>query len=267
MPPTLDIAMSRRGSGEPVVLLHGIGHRRQAWDPVIGLLERDHEVIAVDLPGFGESPPLPAGQRYDMPTTISNFRSIFADLSLDRPHIVGNSLGGAIALELGARDVVRSVTAISPAGFWTPTDRRYALMLLGSLRLTAMAPEPTLRRIARSPRMRARSMRPIFAHAERFTEREFLDDARNMARSPGYKPTARAGSSYDCHAVPVVPTTIAWGTRDHVLKPRQAEIARRRLPAARHVSLPGCGHVPMIDDPELVAQVIRLGVTRESAAA
>lgn len=267
MAPTLEIATSRHGSGEPVVLLHGIGHRRQAWDPVVGALAEDHEVIAVDLPGFGESPPLPPGLSYDMPTTMDNFRTVFADLGLDRPHVVGNSLGGAIAVELGARDLVRSVTALSPAGFWTPYDRRYALLLLGSLRLTAMAPESTLRRVARSPRLRAQSMRPIFAHPERFTEREFLDDAHNMAHSPGYKPTARAGSAYDCHAVPVVPTTIAWGTRDRVLRPRQAEIARRRLPGARHLSLPGCGHVPMIDDPELVAQVIRLGITRERSAA
>lgn len=267
MASTLDIAISRHGSGAPVVLLHGIGHRRQAWDPIVGLLAEDHEVIAVDLPGFGESPPLPPELTYDMPTTMRNFATVFADLGLDRPHIVGNSLGGAIAIELGARDLVRSVTALSPAGFWTPYDRRYALMLLGSLRLTAMAPAATLRRVARSPRLRARTMRSIFEHPERFTEQEFLDDAHNMARSPGYKPTARAGSTYDCHVVPVVPTTIAWGTRDRVLKPRQAEIARRRLPTARHVSLPGCGHVPMIDDPELVAQVIRIGLTHQSAAA
>ncbi|MDN5853685.1 MAG: alpha/beta hydrolase, partial [Actinomycetia bacterium] len=86
-------------------------------------------------------------------------------------------------------------------------------------------------------------------------------------RAPGYKPTARTAAAYECHAVPVVPTTIAWGTRDRVLPPRQAEIARKRLPSARHITLPGCGHVPMIDDPELITQIIRLGVARESAAA
>ncbi|UYM07192.1 alpha/beta fold hydrolase [Solicola gregarius] len=263
----LDIAMTRTGAGEPVVLLHGIGHRRQAWDPIIELLATDYEVIAVDLPGFGESPGLPPALTYDMATTIENFAQTFADLGLDRPHVVGNSLGGAIALELGAQDLVRSVTALSPGGFWKPYDRKRALLLLGSLRMSAMVPESTLRRIAHSPRLRAQAMRQIVAHPERLTDEQFVADALCMARSPGYKPTARAAAKYDCHAVPVVPTTIAWGTRDRVLPPRQAAIARRRLPAARHLSLPGCGHVPMIDDPELIVQVIRLGVSRQDAAA
>src|SRR5690625_5202389 len=233
----LDLAMTRTGSGEPIVLLHGIGHRRQAWDPVLESLADGYEVVAVDLPGFGESPPLPPELAYDMPTTIENFTRVFADLGLDRPHVVGNSLGGAIALELGARDLVRSVTALSPGGFWKSYDRRRALTLLGSLRMSAMVPEATLRRIARMPRLRAQAMRPIFAHPERLGEDEFLADALSMARAPGYKPTARSASAYDCHAVPVVPTTIAWGTRDRVLPPRQAEIARKRLPASRHISL------------------------------
>ena len=256
----LDIATTRTGSGEPVVLLHGIGHRRQAWAPVIEPLAAQYEVIAIDLPGFGESPDLPDGLAYDMPTTIENFACAFADLGLDRPHVVGNSLGGAIAIELGAHGLARSVTALAPGGFWNAYDRRRALSLLGSLRLSAMVPESALRRIARIPRLRNQAMRPIFAHPERLTEDEFLADALCMARSPGYKPTARAAAAYDCHAVPVVPTTIAWGTRDRVLPPRQARTARKRLPSARHVTLAGCGHVPMIDDPELVAQVIQLGI-------
>lgn len=268
MTPTLDVAMTRRGSGEPVVLLHGIGHRRQAWDPVIDDLAADYDVIAVDLPGFGDSPPLPSGLAYDMATTIANFDSVFADLGIERPHVVGNSLGGAIAIELGARDLVRSVTALSPGGFWrSPSERRYALALLGSLRRSAMIPQPALQRVAKSRFLRAQAMRPIHAHPERLSEQDFLDDARKMASSAGYKPTARSAASYDCHAVPLVPATVAWGTRDRVLKPRQAQIAQQRLPSARHISLPGCGHVPMIDDPALVAQVIRIGLNREAAAA
>ena len=263
----LDIAMSRTGEGEPVVLLHGIGHRRQAWDPVVDALAADYEVITFDLPGFGESPGLPPELTYDMATTIENFANIFAQHGLDRPHIVGNSLGGAIAVELGAAGLVRSVTGLAPGGFWSAYDRRKALLLLGSLRASAMVPEAVLQRISRSPRLRAQAMRPIFAHPERLTAEEFLGDALAMAKAPGYKPTAKAAAKYQCLAVPTVPTTIAWGTRDRVLPPRQAEIARRRLPNARHVSLPGCGHVPMIDDPELVAQVMRLGITQERAAA
>src|SRR5919204_4401253 len=95
------IAYDRHGSGEPLVLIHGIGHRRQVWDPVIPLLGRDFEVIAIDLPGFGESPVPPDGHVYDMPSTADRLDAFFHSLDLDRPHVAGNSLGGAVALELG----------------------------------------------------------------------------------------------------------------------------------------------------------------------
>ena len=59
-----------------------------------------------------------------------------------------------------------------------------------------------------------------------------------------------------------MPTTVAWGTKDRLLWPRQPESARRRIPNAHHVSLPDCGHVPMIDDPSLIIDVIDQTVTR-----
>jgi pimeloyl-ACP methyl ester carboxylesterase len=255
----LDIRYSRTGSGEPLVLIHGIGHRREAWDPVVPLLAADRDVIAVDLPGFGESPGLPAGMVYDMPTTITNFKRFIDDLGIRPPHIAGNSLGGAIALELGAAGLARSVIGLAPAGFWTAAERRYAIALLTSLRMSTRIPDAVLRGIAANPRLRRETIRSIYARPERIDEERFLGDARAMRDAVAFKPTAAAGKRYHCRAVPAVPTTIAWGARDRVLLPRQADIARRRLPKAVHISLPGCGHVPMGDDPELIAEVILRG--------
>jgi pimeloyl-ACP methyl ester carboxylesterase len=255
----LDIRYMRTGSGEPLLLIHGIGHRRQAWDPVVPLLAAEREVIAVDLPGFGESPGLPADMTYDMPTTIANFQDFIDDLGIDSPHIAGNSLGGAIALELGAAGLARSVVALSPAGFWTAAERRYAIALLSSLRMSTKIPEGMLRRIAANPRLRRETTRSIYSRADRIEEERFLGDARAMRDSVAFKPTAAAGKRYHCRAVPTVPMTIAWGKRDRVLLPRQAAIARRRLPRAVHISLPGCGHVPMGDNPELIVEVILRG--------
>ena len=76
-------------------------------------------MIAVDLPGFGVSPALPDGLSYDLPTTTAVFGAFCEALELDRPHVAGNSLGGLLALELGREKLVRSVTALSPAGFWS----------------------------------------------------------------------------------------------------------------------------------------------------
>lgn len=255
----LDIRYTRTGTGEPLLLIHGIGHRRQAWDPVVPLLAAEHEVVALDLPGFGESPGLPDGMRYDMSTTIDNFGDFLDDLGVETPHIVGNSLGGAIALELGAAGLARSVVALAPAGFWSKAERRYAIALLSSLRMSAKIPDSVLRRIAANPRLRRETIRSIYARPERIDAARFLGDARAMRDSVGFRPATVAGKRYDCRAVPTVPTTIAWGERDRVLLPRQADLARRRLPRAVHISLPGCGHVPMGDDPELIGEAILRG--------
>lgn len=263
----VDIRYTRSGRGEPLLLVHGIGHRRQAWDPVLGLLTAHHDVIAVDLPGFGESPGLPDGMAYDLPTTVANFRDFYEHLGIDPPHVVGNSLGGALALELGAAGLARTVTALSPAGFWSAGERHYALALLTSLRMTTFVPDVVVRRIAATPRLRREALRPVYAHPERVDAELFLAEARAMRTAVGFAPTAATGRAYSCRAVPDVPVTIAWGDRDRVLLPRQADIARRRLPGAVHVSLPGCGHVPMGDDPELVAELILLGTGRQAAAA
>lgn len=260
---TLEVAVTRVGTGPPVVLVHGIGHRRQAWDPIVPALAEHRDVIAIDLPGFGESPGLPDDMAYDMPTTMDNFAKAFAELGLDRPHVVGNSLGGAIAIELGALDLVRSVTALSPAGFWNAAERQYALTMLNSVRASAMVPDQVLRQASKSSLLRNRAMSPIFAHPERISADSFLTDARLLRSAPAFAPTVRAGRSYNCRAVPVVPTTIAWGEKDRILPPRQVRTARGRIPDARFVRLPGCGHVPMIDDPDLVAQVVLDGTAYE----
>src|SRR5262249_26721367 len=128
----------RRGSGSPLVLLHGIGHRWQAWEPVLDTLANKHDVIALDLPGFGQSSRL---DKYDMPGMIATLNGFFAELGLNRPHVAGNSLGGALALELAAGGHVASATALAPAGFWNRTEKSYALAVLLTHRALSYLPE------------------------------------------------------------------------------------------------------------------------------
>ncbi len=257
---------TRSGRGEPLVLVHGIGHRRQAWDPVLPGLVRHREVIAVDLPGFGDSPPLPAGAAYTVAESVERFAEFFDELGVARPHVAGNSLGGALALELAARDLVSTATALAPAGFWSPLERRWALALLTTTRMSARVPDLVLRRVAADAEMRSSMVRLLYAHPERQDAETFLGDARALKAAAGFGPTARLGRSYLCTAEPAVPTTIAWGTRDRVLPPLQAARARRRLPDATHLALRGCGHVPMLDDPSLVSRVLLAGSAAGLAA-
>jgi pimeloyl-ACP methyl ester carboxylesterase len=254
---TTRLAYTRKGSGEPLVLIHGIGHRRQAWNPVLDRLAETYDVIAVDLAGFGESEPYPAGTDYSMDNACRILAENFAEWGIERPHVAGNSLGGAIALELGARGLARSVTALSPAGFFRHLgDRLQALLLLLVLRVSSLAPMSVLRLVSRSAFGRRIAGLSLYSHPERFDNEAVLGDAIALKQARAFGGTLRAGVHYRFDSPVHVPTTVAWATHDRILRFGQSELARRRLPDAHHVALPHCGHVPMVDDPELVVRVI-----------
>ncbi|MEV0557011.1 MULTISPECIES: alpha/beta fold hydrolase [unclassified Streptomyces] len=257
-PRTVTLAYARVGSGEPLLLLHGIGHHRQAWDPVVDILAAERDVIAVDLPGFGESPALPDGLAHDLPTMNAALSGLCEALELDRPHVAGNSLGGLLALELGREKLVRSVTALSPAGFWSPVERRYAFGLLQAMRAAARSmPLPMVERLSRSAAGRTVLTSSIYARPGRRSPEAVVAETLALAGAQGFAETLRAGGSVQfSDDVPGLPVTVAWGTRDRILVRRQGIRAKQIIPRARLVRLPGCGHVPMNDDPALVARVV-----------
>ncbi|MFJ6655607.1 alpha/beta fold hydrolase [Streptomyces sp. NPDC091377] len=257
-PRTTTVSYARVGIGEPLLLLHGIGHHRQAWDPVVDILATERDVVAVDLPGFGASPSLPGGLAHDLPTTSAVLGALCRALDLDRPHAAGNSLGGLLALEMGRERLVRSVTALSPAGFWTPAERRYAFTVLRGMRHTARRlPVPVVERMARTAAGRTALTSTIYARPARRSPEAVVAETLALARATAFTETLRAGTAVrftdDLAGVPV---TVAWGSRDRLLLRRQGVRAKRTVPQARLVRLPGCGHVPMNDDPALVARVL-----------
>lgn len=253
----MELAFERCGSGTPLVLLHGIGHRRQAWDPVLDRLARHHDVIAVDLPGFGESPPFPPGRAHTMRSLLELLLETLEELGVDRPHVAGNSLGGGLALELAARGSVASATALSPAGFWTPAELRWAMAALRSVRAASRGPEKARHTIAHHRPLRVAAGGLLYGRPGAQDPESLLGDMRALVRASGFDPIAQAASGYSFEpAVLGAPVTIAWGTRDRILLPRQAGRAARQLPDAWHASLPGCGHVPMNDAPDLVARTV-----------
>ncbi|MEU3720154.1 alpha/beta fold hydrolase [Streptomyces californicus] len=257
-PRRVSVAYERTGSGEPLLLLHGIGHHLQAWEPVTRVLAGEREVIAVDLPGFGVSPPLPDGVPYDLPTVASVLGAFCAELGVDRPHVAGNSLGGLIALELGRAGLVRSVTALSPAGFWTEPERRYAFGTLRAMRRAALAmPLPLIERLSRGAAGRTALTSTIYARPGRRSPEAVVAETLALREATGFHATMAAGrgTTFD-QDVKGIPVTVAWGTADRILLRRQGIRAKRVLPDARLVRLPGCGHVPMNDDPALVARVV-----------
>jgi pimeloyl-ACP methyl ester carboxylesterase len=253
----MKVNYDRRGSGSPLVLLHGIGHRWQAWYPVLDLLAERHDVIALDMPGFGESGPMPADIPHSLEGSMRVLARTFDDLGIHRPHVAGNSLGGLITIEAASQGLVASGTALSPAGFWAPRDRVRALATLSMLRAGALAPGPIRSALLENDRLRSGSLKVLYEHPERIGRDDAVADMVALRNSTAFAPTLREGRRFVwAGAQPSVPLTVAWAARDRILPPRQAQQAARQLPNAHHVRLPGCGHVPMIDDPALVAKTI-----------
>src|SRR3954467_1123092 len=147
------LAYERHGSGEPLVLLHGVTHRRQAWYPVLDELAEQREVILVDLPGHGQSPPFELDGLSVKDALRRDFEGFLTDAGLDRPHLAGNSLGGLVALHAGSNGHARSVTALSPAGFWRDeAEFAYTRRFFVGLLARAPPPPPLLRRPPRARR-------------------------------------------------------------------------------------------------------------------
>jgi pimeloyl-ACP methyl ester carboxylesterase len=250
----------REGEGPPLVLLHGIGHHWQGWRPVIEHLAGEFDVIACDSPGFGRSAPLPSAMEPTVTSYADAFEWFFAELGLTRPHVAGNSMGGAIALELARRRAVGSVTALSPAGFWTAAERRFCQLSLGSLAGTPKALRPAMERAARTRAGRVALFSQTFGYPTRLPAEEAVATLRDAWASPIFADALRAFDSYSFQRpddLRHTQVTIAWGERDRLLPYRlQAPRAKKMMPWATHVTL-GAGHVPYYDDPPAVAAAIR----------
>jgi pimeloyl-ACP methyl ester carboxylesterase len=246
------------GEGPDLVLLHGFGGCLEHWNPVVGKLATERHVVAVDLPGFGLSERWGRGRRFSIRHLVDRVEAFLDAVGLEAPAVAGNSLGGVVALELAKRRRASSVTVLSPAAFIDGASKLYVAGMLGGLQGIA--------RVVPSPLVDAAlSVRPIRRAVGGFlvSRPDDLDpsilrsSAQSIRRGPsllfhalGLNYSFRPGDDLD------VPVTVAWGTHDRVLWARQVRRARSVLPAATLVALPGCGHVPMSDDPELVAQVL-----------
>jgi pimeloyl-ACP methyl ester carboxylesterase len=255
------LAHDRLGSGPPLLLLHGIGMCKEVWRPVLPALAREREVVAVDMPGFGASPP--------GPRTVEALAEAVADfaagLGLERPHVAGNSLGGGVALAMGAAGTTRSVCALSPIGFVAGREKAYGRAVLVGTRRISTALAPVAPRLARSAVMRTLLSLHATARPWRIPPEDCALWARAFAEAPAFWELLESLDGWQA-PVPVCPATVAWGERDRLLIfSRQAPRARRRLPGARHVVLRGCGHVPTWDDPEQVASVL-LSASRPAEA-
>jgi len=247
-PPRAPLAQDRTGHGAPLLLLHPLGADRHVWDAVVPLLAARRDVIAVDLPGFGESPPLT--DREPTPRALAAaVAEHLAAIGVARPHVAGNSLGGWVALELGLSGTVASVTGIAPAGLWPeplvpkaaiahrvasallPLAGRCAATRLGrSLLLSGTVAHPR-----RVPPAAARRLVEAYGTASDFVA---VNDAMRAGRFEGLE-------RIRC------PVTLVWPDHDRLIR-RPVWVPDR----IRNVVLSDAGHVPMWDAPDALARIL-----------
>jgi pimeloyl-ACP methyl ester carboxylesterase len=242
----------RKGSGEPLLLIHGLGASGNVWAPVVDLLAAEREVVVLDMPGFGEEPALPEA----VEPTAANLAAALAErcreLGIERPHVAGNSLGAWVGLEMGRAGAAASVTAISPAGLWrAPIGPRQR-----DFRAWAQQARPLVLLALRVPALRRRMLATFAAHPERIPAAAGRELVLGWLDADGYEGANRAMREHVFNPSgypPELPVTIAWCELDRLVGPPRLE---RRPPGARFLTLPGVGHTPTWDDPELVAATL-----------
>lgn len=255
----------RGGSGEPLVLVHGLGHTWRGWKPMLPLLERRFDVLAVDLPGFGHSPELPAGVEPTAEALASAVERAMDEAGFETAHIAGNSLGGWIALELARRGLARSVTALSPAGLAWGREKGWAKGVLQALRKAARTPPPPEALLA-TPVGRTLLAGPTLGKPWRADPADLAEQRELLARAPAFEAALPATLDRQPRDLDQIrcPVLVLWGTRDLVLLPRQGRRFERLIPGSELRYLRGLGHVPMSDDPELVSAAIEEAAARAS---
>jgi pimeloyl-ACP methyl ester carboxylesterase len=261
------LTFSRSGAGEPLILLHALGLSRRTWDDVIPELARHFDVVAVDLPGFGDSPPLPSDVEPTPAALAAAVARFLDELGVTAPHVVGNSLGGWVALELAAICPVASLTLLSPAGLWRARTPRYSLVSLRASRWVAHHAGGVLLPLLGTRPGRAVVLGQTHGRPSRLTAEYARSTIRSLGSCPGFDAVLRATAARHVEGFSGldVPVTVAFGSRDRLLLPRSRRLDQ--LPHHTRVErVPGCGHVPIADDPDAVAALIVRSSTRRSGA-
>ena len=251
----------RGGSGSPLVCLHGFTDTWRTWELVLPVLERHHDVLAPTLLGHAGAPAV-AGEISDVLLADAVERAM-DEAGFGTAHMVGNSLGGYLALQLAARGRAQSVVALAPAGGWAAGDESYKETLghFTTMKELLKAAAPHAEAILATAEGRRRATQFTTSSFEHIPAELLAHQMRGAAACEAVGPLTehalRQGWSLDAERI-TCPVRVVWGTEDKLLEwPTTA--ARFRddwLPGADWVELEGVGHCPQLDVPLETAQLI-----------
>jgi pimeloyl-ACP methyl ester carboxylesterase len=248
----------RAGSGKPLVLLHGLGGSWRSWAPVIPTLAAEREVIALDLPGFGETPPL-SGE-VSVATLADAVTAFLDEQGLGGVDVAGSSMGARLALELARRGVVGAVVALDPGGFWAGWQQHFFYWSIRASIALVRLLQPVMPLLTAHPIPRTLLLAQFSARPWDLSPALMLTELHSMATAPSFDPLLGQLVNGPAQAGAVEPTpgpiVIVWGRQDRVCFPNQAKKAQALFPHAKLVWFESYGHFPQWDLPNRTAGLI-----------
>src|SRR6476646_245941 len=204
------VAQNQRAA---LVLLHALGSSRRVWKPVVPALEKQFDVLAIDLPGFGDSAPLPEGVVPTPGALAAAVAAVLDEKGIHNPHVVGNSLGGWVALALAARRPVASLTLLSPAGMWSGTTPAYCRVSLRTTRWLAAHLPDALSRLVGLRIGRTLVLAQSHGRPGHMTVEQARAAVHDVGTCPGFDTTLAAtlNTRYTPSTDVAAPVTIAYG--------------------------------------------------------
>ncbi|MBA2645659.1 MAG: alpha/beta fold hydrolase [Pyrinomonadaceae bacterium] len=250
----------RRGAGKPLLLIHGIGGSWRSWQTILDDLAQTREVIAVDLPGHGATPPLDG--EVSIRTLADAVTEFVNDNNLNGVDAVGSSMGARLVLELARRGgVLGGVVSLDPGGFWRGWERHaFYASIYASIRLVRVL-QPVMPQITASAFGRTLLFAQFSARPWKLSPEVTLDEMHSYAASPSFDELLynlaygeeQKGAPQGSIEHPLV---IGWGRRDRVCFRRQVKRALALFPDARLHWFDRCGHFPQWDAPREATRLI-----------
>lgn len=240
-----------------MVLLHGLGASWRVWRPVLAPLAERFDLLAPTLPGHLGGPSLPG------PVTatalVEGTERLLDAEGIARAHLVGNSLGGRLALELASRERALSVVSLAPIGCFEGRERARLVRRLRASQRLASSLRPVALLLAGAAAGRRLLFGDVVYRPGRLAASEARDWVRAFSGCPQFSEILRALETAE--ETPLrslgVPACVAWPAQDRMMPAEPfADRFARALPQARRARLPDCGHIPMPDDPAAVIALV-----------
>jgi pimeloyl-ACP methyl ester carboxylesterase len=259
---TAPLSLTRSGSGEPVLLLHGMGTSGRDFAAVLPELRARFDVLDVDLPGVGRSAHL--AQRPTVAAITDAVERTLDNEGVGPVHVLGNSLGARIALELGCRGRALSVVAIAPSGLNVPPERIFQGLGMGTARMVMRMAQPLTAPLSRSTVGRAALLGPLKARPWSSSPEEVIGTREGFADSRDFWRTLlwalmldvpRGLDRIDC------PVTLVQGVADWIASGQTVRYLPL-IPASRFVPLLWAGHAPQSDRPRRIVRLVEEAAAR-----